>query len=228
MKRPASAYGCLNIGCGLSAGPSWLNIDASYSLRLSHLPVIGKAAARLLNAPAWPESVQYGDIVRGVKLSQSSCRLVFASHVLEHLSEQDFRLALENIYSYLCPGGIFRCIVPDLETYTKEYLRLLSSSEPKVAAEANSYFMRKANIGIQCSRSHFLGRLREAFANSRHQWMWDKPSLKNVLLKAGFQNVIFRKYGEWYDDRFREVEEEGRHRDSICAEAQKPIETPKE
>jgi len=189
---------------------------------------MGKIIAKAFTFPPWPKSIMYGDIVRGLKIPKSSCQLIFASHVVEHLSERDALLALENIYSYLCPGGIFRCIVPDLETYVKEYLRQLDSSEPKETAEANSYFMRKANIGIQGSRSHLLGRLREALANSRHQWMWDRPSLESALLNARFEQVSFRKYGEWSDDRFREVEEESRHLDSICAEARKPLGARKE
>ena len=165
----------------------------------------------------------YGDIVKGIRIPKSSCQLVFASHVLEHLSEQDFYRALHNMYSSLRPGGYVRIIVPDLETYAKEYIQRLASSDINVSAKANSYFMTKANVGVQRVRNPLLERVREAFANSRHQWMWDRPSLEKALLQIGFHDVRFRNYGEWADERFREVEDKERHLESICAEAQKPV-----
>jgi hypothetical protein len=223
LSNTASCSLCLNVGCGLSFGQRWINIDSSYSLRLSRIPIIGKLMTRISSFPTWPASVVCGDIVKGLRIPHCSCQLIFASHVLEHLSEQDFYRALENLYSYLCPGGFLRCIVPDLETYAREYIQRLSNSDAKVSTEANTYFLTNANMGVQTRRNHFMGRAREALSNSRHQWMWDRPSLEKALGQTGFRNVRFRKYGEWVDDRFREVEDRGRHLDSICAEAQKPL-----
>jgi len=45
---------CLNVGCGLSPGPDWLNIDSSYSLRVARIPFVGQAIARSRRLPAWP------------------------------------------------------------------------------------------------------------------------------------------------------------------------------
>jgi hypothetical protein len=214
---------CLNVGCGLSFGPSWVNIDSSYSLRVRRFPIIGNIAGRIGGFPNWPESIIIGDVVRGISIPNCSCKLVFASHVLEHLTEQDFYIALKNLYSYLCPGGYLRCIVPDLEIYAREYIARLSCDKAEVSAGANAYFLTNSNLGLQTRRNHLVGRIREAMSNSRHQWMWDKPSLTKALKIVGFGEVKFQRYGEWVDDRFREIEDAERHSGSICAEARKPL-----
>src|SRR3989442_2634462 len=96
---------CVNVGCGLSTGASWVNIDSSPSLRLSRLPLVGEVLVRVARLPAWPPSARYGDIVKGTTIRPGSCDLIFASHVLEHLSEEDCSLALAHIYASLRPGG---------------------------------------------------------------------------------------------------------------------------
>src|SRR3989442_7962506 len=122
MEKPTSGYVCLNVGCGLSVGQNWVNIDASYSLLLSRIPAMGKIIAKAFTFPPWPKSIMYGDIVRGLKIPKSSCQLIFASHVVQHLSERDALCALGSIYPYLSPAGVFRGTVPDLERYERQTL----------------------------------------------------------------------------------------------------------
>lgn len=212
----------LNVGCGVSVGDSWLNIDGSYSLRLSRLPGVGAVIKKMYLFPDWPRPVVYGNIVKGLRISPSSCQLIFASHVLEHLSLQDFTTALANLYSYLRPGGYLRCIVPDLEAYTRQYLDRLGSTDANTIVEANSYFMTQTNLGVE-RRSCLINTIKESLSHSQHRWMWDRPSLEKALRQTGFDEVRFRRYREWVDERFREVETEGRHDDSICAEVRKPM-----
>lgn len=117
---------CLHIGCGLNIPDSWENIDASPSLILSKVPVLSSLLLILNRRPNWQKSVKYGDVIKGLNYQENSCDLIFAAHVLEHLSLSDFHLALDNIYSYLKPGGIFRFIVPDLKQYIDLYMNCYS------------------------------------------------------------------------------------------------------
>lgn len=64
----------------------------------------------------------YGDIVKGLPLPPSCAAAVYCSHVLEHLSLEDFRTALLSTLSMLVPGGIFRLVLPDLEHEVRRYL----------------------------------------------------------------------------------------------------------
>ena len=115
-------------GCGFSAPPGWRNFDASPTLRFERLPIVGKLHSR--NGERFPANVEYGDIVKGLPLAHDSCAAVYASHVLEHLSLEDFQTALTNTFALLKSGGLFRLVVPDLETLAKKYL---ASGNPDAA-----------------------------------------------------------------------------------------------
>ncbi|MFP4008818.1 MAG: class I SAM-dependent methyltransferase, partial [Spirulinaceae cyanobacterium] len=147
---------CLHIGCGLVVAPDWQNYDASLSLRLSKLPGIGKIVAQKLSFPDWSDTAYYGNIVKGLDIQPESCDLVYAAHVLEHLSLTDFHIALDNIYSYLKPGGIFRAVVPDLEQYIQSYWQ--QRQNDAIASQAAINFMTASGIGHSRSRKTWKDR----------------------------------------------------------------------
>jgi len=100
-------------GCGWSAPVGFRNFDASPTLRFERLPLLGKLYTK--NNSRFPENVEYGDIVKGLPVPPTSCEAVYCSHVLEHLSLDDFRKALRNTHRILKSGGTFRLVVPDLD-----------------------------------------------------------------------------------------------------------------
>ena len=127
-------------GCGFSAPVGWRNFDASPTLRFERLPIIGRFYTK--NDARFPESVEYGDIVKGLPVEENSCKGVYCSHILEHLSLNDFRIALGNTYKILQPNGIFRLVLPDLEFSARQYLNSTSS-------DAASSFMRETSLGLE-------------------------------------------------------------------------------
>ena len=74
----------IQYGCGLSAPMEWRNFDASPTLRFERLPVIGQFYTK--NDKRFPTNVEYGDIVKGLPVEINSCKGVYCSHILEHLS----------------------------------------------------------------------------------------------------------------------------------------------
>lgn len=108
-------------GCGLCAPAHWQNFDASPALILQHLPLIGQL---LPTGPfgGYPKNVQYGDILKGLPVAPNSVDLLYCSHVLEHLTVSEARIALQNSYHCLKPGGIFRLVLPDLEEMIHQYV----------------------------------------------------------------------------------------------------------
>lgn len=213
---------CLNIGCGLSAHPSWINVDASPSLRIRHLPVVGDMLVRAGRIPDWPAGVRYGDIVEGLHLRTGSCELIFVSHVLEHLSLGDLERALANIHKYLGPKARLRILMPDLELYARAYLVDRDGPDPERAGMAAPEFMKGSGIGAAGSRRGIVRRLREALSNSRHQWLWDVPSMTARLGTSGFADIQRRGFGETADARFMSVEDASRHKMSFCLECARP------
>ena len=209
----------VNIGAGLSCGKSWLNFDASPTLRISKIPVLGKLIGITLRFPHWPDATRYGNIVKGLPVQHGLCRLIFSSHVFEHLSLSDFETAISNVYAYLQPGGVFRIIVPDLEAYARNYLKQLEEGNDRSTAAID--FMKAANLGCEKTRAILKSRLAESLANSRHQWLWDRYSLIKKLEEHKFTNIKLCRYAEWSDQRFAEVEDRARHQDAICLECGK-------
>jgi hypothetical protein len=91
-------------GCGTDAIQGWMNFDASLTLRLQRIPMIGRILKTHLNC-IFDAEVRYGDIVCGLPVPSNYADGVFCSHVLEHLSLDDFHKALENTFLLLKRGG---------------------------------------------------------------------------------------------------------------------------
>ncbi|MEK6280449.1 MAG: methyltransferase type 11 [Acidobacteriota bacterium] len=199
-------------GCGFSAPAEWRNFDASPTLRFERLHFVGKLYRK--NGNRFPTNVEYGDIIKGLPVPLGSCAGMYASHILEHLALTDFRLALENTYSLLSLGGIFRLIVPDLEKIAGRYLH----SEDPAAAER---FMREACLGVETRRRGVKSHFQSVLGNSAHLWMWDFRSLSRELTTAGFVNVRRCEFGDSSDPMFTLVEDAERFVDAVAVECRK-------
>jgi SAM-dependent methyltransferase len=203
----------IQYGCGLTAPSEWVNFDASLTLKWERLPVVGKVATK--NTQRFPPNVKPGDIVKGLPIADGTCYGAYASHVLEHLTLNEFHTALENTKKVLRPGGIFRLIVPDLEWAAREYIRRLDAGDPK----ANSFFLEDTCLGKK-ERIHGLpGIVYNTFATSAHGWMWDSLSLADALDEHGYKQVRKCSFGDCEDTMFALVEDRRRFENAIAMEA---------
>ena len=202
-------------GCGLSAPEHWVNYDVSPTLRLQKIPVIGNLF-RNLSSIKFPTNVRYGDIIKGLPVKENLCDGVYCSHTLEHLSLEDFKIALKNTYAILKHGGKFRCIVPDLEHAAKVYLEAITKNDPS----ASLYFIGPGTLlGIEKRSRNFESFLRSFFGNSHHLWMWDKLSLAKELENTGFKHVRICNFNDSDDEMFKQVEDIGRFENAVSIEA---------
>lgn len=193
----------VQFGCGLSAPPAWENFDASPTLRMQRIPGLGALIRRSDRYPVFPDNVRYGDIVAGLPVREGTCDAVYCSHVLEHLSLTDLRIALRNTYRYLRPGGVFRLVVPDLTKLCRDYLQ---SADEGAALD----FMEQAHLGIRERQRGIPGLFRMWLGNSSHLWMWDFKSLSRELGAVGFSGIRRAEFGDAAETEFRDVEDEGR------------------
>ncbi|MFN0076463.1 MAG: class I SAM-dependent methyltransferase [Prosthecobacter sp.] len=198
----------LHYGCGLVPAQDWYNCDASPTLRLQRLPIIGPAFQKWLS-PCFPQDIHYGDIVRGLRIAHSSCEAIYCSHILEHLSLEDCRTALRHSHAYLKPGGTFRLVVPDFARQVEAY-----QSNPN--PEALSNFLGYTHLGRKTRPKGLQAFARELLGNSHHLWMWDEKGLAAELRQCGFSNIRRCQYGDAIDLAFREVENPGRFVDSLA------------
>jgi SAM-dependent methyltransferase len=192
----------INFGCGLSAADDYVNYDSSPTLRLQRLPLIGSFAKSFVK-PRFPDLVTYGNISKGLPEPSASADFVYCSHVLEHLSLADFRLALAEVFRILKPGGIFRGVLPDLESEVRAYLA-------DDSVDACSRFMRSSSLGQEQRPSGLVGRLRSLIGNSQHLWMWDYKGIAAELEHTGFVEIRHAEYGDSRYPEFETVEDPDR------------------
>jgi SAM-dependent methyltransferase len=192
-------------GCWKDAPDGWENYDCSPWLRIDRLPLVGVRACRFLDSmwTPFPKRVLYGDIVVGLPLEEGSCKMVYCSHVLEHLSLSDFRQALQNTARLLEPGGVFRGVLPDLRFCVDKYLQCPDGG-------AALEFMRGTGLGDVSRDRGLKGLLKELLGNSRHRWMWDSESLSRELGNAGFQDIRRAQFGDSSDALVSRVERQDR------------------
>lgn len=191
----------IQYGCGHSAPANWRNFDSSPTLRVERLPLIGKAVKK--NASRFPDNVEFGDVVKGLPLANDSCMGVYCSHILEHLSLEDFRVALVNTKKVLNNNGCFRLVLPDFEYSIKKYLESTDS-------DASIQMLKETALGRVKRHRGIIAYMQDWLGNSQHLWMWDYKSLKQELEKAGFSNIRRAQYGDAADSKFLEVENKDR------------------
>ena len=212
MQGPGGSPLYVQYGCGMSGPTGWRNFDSSPTLRFERIPLIGRLYTK--NERRFPPTVEVGDIVKGLPLAPESCRVVYCSHVLEHLALEEFRIALRQTAKILEPGGVFRLVVPDLEYYARQYL---GASTP----EAAQNFLLETRLGRESRKRSLRGFLGSWLGGGEHLWMWDYRSIRKELADAGFVEIRRAKFGDSPDPMFREVEEVGRWENCLGVECRK-------
>jgi SAM-dependent methyltransferase len=153
----------LHVGAGSRRLPGWVNIDV-YPAELA------------LN------------VNRGLPFADGSARVLFASHMLEHLYYPDEALRfLAECRRVLRPGGRLRLVVPDLERYVRAY-----------AEHDDAFFAdrRRTWHGLPEGRTHLEEFLSYAGAGpdpasflDSHKYGYDFATLSRLLELAGFEDV---------------------------------------
>lgn len=203
-------------GCGPFSSPEgWLNYDPSPTLKLQKLPIVGTILKKKMHV-AFNDNILLGDIVKGLPdIKKDSCDGVYCSHVLEHLSFEDFKKAIVNTYSILKSGGIFRCLVPDLEWAARKYVQQLD----KGANAANIEFLKETMLGKNDRPRGITQITQNLFGNTAHLFMWDNASLERELTNVGFSTVRKCHFNDSKDAMFKLVEDESRFVNAVTLEA---------
>jgi hypothetical protein len=191
----------VHYGCGLCAPPGWRNFDASPTLRLARIPLVGKLLVR--KQAQFPANVEYGDIVRGLPVAAETCCGVYCSHVLEHLALADFRVALRHTYRILRAGAVFRLVLPDLAWAIQQYVQ---DTSPNAAYN----FLQATSLGQEQRPQGAGGLVRVWLGHSAHRWMWDYKALEQELRLANFVAIRRAQFGDSDDPKFAEVEVKAR------------------
>ena len=153
-------------------------------------------------------------MIKGLPIQAQSASGVYCSHVLEHMSLQEFRITLRNVFSYLRPGGVFRLVLPDIEYFAKVYV-----DDPD--SEAAHRFMRDTFLGEETLTRGVRSLPSALFGRARHFWMWDYKAMAKELADAGFTDIRRAQFDDSSDSRFKEVEDAGRWENSLGVECRR-------
>jgi SAM-dependent methyltransferase len=178
----------VNVGCGQTPTPGWINYDNSLTVRAARWPLVLPLVEtlRLLTdqqrqfmRTSVARDIRYADAVHHIPEADGSIDVLYTSHMVEHLDHDEARRFLRQARRVLRPGGILRVAVPDLKGHVDQYLAdgdgdgllarvMLTRSRPKTVAGRIGYLM---------------------MGDRHHQWMYDGRSLSALISSAGFVDV---------------------------------------
>lgn len=224
----------LNLGCGPGPQPAgWVHVDGSWNARLSRFRRIRRTLGALGIIPlenaslGWTPDLIAANLRRRLPFRSGTVECVHASHVLEHLYEDEARKLLAECYRILRPQGVIRLVVPDLRGMVQQYLA--SASRPSTA-DVSQLPADRLNEDLNLrprsiARGHVLFRLYSALTEFHsHKWMYDAESLIERVQSAGFVAVERRKFLDSRIPGIHEMERAHRLVDGagICVEGMRP------
>ncbi len=215
----------LHIGCGFIAPDGWVNIDASWGAWLAKHPWLHRLVATLgvigqeqADAP-WPPNIKVHDITRGLPYPERSVSVVYASHLLEHLTRSAAREFVQECHRVLRPGGIIRLMVPDLEILARRYLEEKGETHPGDEGPANR-FLEATMLSVDYTGLPLPMRLYRLWKDFfPHKWLYDADSLVALVRGLGFREVSRRGYLQSRIPQIGDVERADRFESGVCVEA---------
>lgn len=147
----------LHLGCADNYLPGWINVDLARPGRQLDL--------------RW-------DLRRPVPFPAGSIEVIFAEHLLEHLTVCQGLGVVRECRRLLSAGGVLRIGVPDLSRYVKSY-------------GGNDPLLTEVRPGRPTPALAFS----EVFYRYGHRSMYDFETLQALCLEAGFAEVHRSAFG---------------------------------
>lgn len=175
----ASSLRCVNIACGTSYLPDWINLDYS---------------------PVAPEVIR-ADLTGRLPLADSSVDVVYSSHFFEHIPVSLTAGFLQECRRILKPGGSLRLVVPDFENVCSEYLQQRQQGHHEQAdflmIELLDQCVRKQQGGqlsavLQAASSGQGGALPADYILSRLGNYIDAPVVRQMTFKRIYSSLVQR------------------------------------
>lgn len=162
----------LQLGSGTNVLPGWLNTDG---------------------AMMWLGNV-YVDLREPLPFPDEAFDFAFCEHTIEHIHYADARAFLRECRRVVKPGGILRITTPDLQSYLQLFAVPRRPEDERVLAALYDNWILP---GFHEARHYrpltatpdpvFV--LNDLFRNYEHCFVYDAPTLRAVLIDAGFSAV---------------------------------------
>ena len=126
-----------------------------------------KEGWKILNISKKPGVDYAGDISDLSQFESDSCMEIYASHVVEHIPQQQMLVTLKGIHRILAKGGKFYVSVPDLDILCHLFINPLAAPDVK-------FHVMRMMFGGQVDPHDF------------HYFGWNQHFLFDFLQQAGF------------------------------------------
>jgi predicted SAM-dependent methyltransferase len=211
----------INVGCGMSPTAGWINVDNSFSVKLSRFGLLSSVFhyVKLIDRTQMnyirfcqKNNIVWADVTKRIPLPNSSTAVLYSSHMFEHLDREDAVLFLSEAMRVLAPEGIIRLAVPDIQSLIQLYAKKLDAD----------WFVASTQMSVPRPRSS-LQKLRNLVVGPRHHlWMYDGNSLCKLLTSAGFLSAKTLAPGETRIANSDPLDLFERAEGSVCVEAVRP------
>lgn len=188
----------LHLGSGPHAEPGWVNVDKSWSARISRNRPLAEALYRIgvldeqQRHARWPDEVIQRDLAKSLEWDTRSVAAIYSSHMLEHFERREADRFLGECLRVLRPGGVIRIALPNLKAAAHRYIAAAEAGE----ADAADHFINFLYLRPDFSSTSWLRRAAIRVLHRPHYWMYDDLSACALLLRVGFTDATPRTFRE--------------------------------
>lgn len=184
----------VNVGCGATPTPGWVNIDNSWTIKGVRNPLLRAIFTPLgmfkgkddYIATIRKHDIRWADAGKRLPFADGSVEVVYTSHMLEHMTREEVRRFLAETRRVLKPGGLLRVAVPDLDYHVGLYGKHGDADQ----------FVTGLMMAAELPKG-LLGKLRHILVGERHHlWMYNGASMAKEMENARFSSVTVRPAGE--------------------------------
>ena len=234
----------LHLGCGLTAPAEWLNVDGSWNAWLAQKPWLKSVGTTLRLVPRsklavpWPTNITIADLRKRLPFPDSTFEAVYSSHLIEHLHRDGALALLREARRVLKPGGRCRTLVPDLRKMVNDYVagRAVDADGKPVTTRVDANGSGGGDVPdaarAMCTRlmmrderspagNMLFKAYRAGVDFHSHKWMYDGPSLANLMTEAGFVDCRERGFLDTEIPHLDKVEMRNRYDDGVAVEGRK-------
>lgn len=187
----------VNVGCGGSPTPGWVNLDVFSS-----------------------DQVSFWDCRRGLPLAGDAAVAIYMEHAFEHLEvESQAKLFLRECLRCLRAGGVLRIVVPDAGAYLRAYggswtdMQTLRSLERRGDGWYDPWLRCVYRTQMEVVNAVFR-------QGHEHKYAYDEETLVCLLKSAGFSRVVRQSFNVSLDPEMTK-DSESRKSESLYVEAVK-------
>ncbi len=142
------------------------------------------------------------DVAKKFPFNAETFDYIYSEHMIEHLKYSDGQNMLKESFRVLKPKGKIRISTPDLQFL----IDLYSNEKNKLQND----YIEWSGKNYQLTNGGVTPVINNYFYSWGHQFIYDKKTIKDCLLSAGFSKVEFFKINESIDSDLKDLENEKR------------------